>query len=296
MMSTRFPYILRTSLAALTLAVGAPAIYADNAPAAENSETQAATPAASNRFERNFIVDGNKLYRQKRFAEAETMYKKALEQNPNSPQAKFNLAASYIRQSGSADPNADRNPLNDARQLLTQLAQVNEQMSDEERMIAELANYNLGNISFNNNDFGGAIEAYKRALRINPDDDKARQNLRLAQIKQKEQQQNQDQNQNQNKDQNNQKDQQDQNQQQNQDQDQNNDQQQNQDQNKDQQQGQDKNQDKQNPEKQRSGMSDANAEQILKAMENSEAATRRRVEAERRKSEAAKRRRVTNPW
>ncbi|MFG6424633.1 MAG: hypothetical protein K1V71_09535, partial [Paramuribaculum sp.] len=61
-------------------------------------------------------------------------------------------------------------------------------------------------------------------------------------------------------------------------------------------QGQDDKQQKKKPDKQRTGMSDANAEQILKAMENEEAATRRRVEAERRKSEAAKRRRVTNPW
>lgn len=43
-------------------------------------------------------------------------------------------------------------------------------------------------------------------------------------------------------------------------------------------------------------MSDANAEQILKAMENEEAATRRKVEAQRQKSQQAKRRKITNPW
>ncbi len=41
-------------------------------------------------------------------------------------------------------------------------------MTDDELAIAELADYNLGNIAFNNNDFRSAIEAYKKALRINP--------------------------------------------------------------------------------------------------------------------------------
>lgn len=263
-----------------------------------DAATDAATPE-SNRYERNLIVEGNKLYRQQRYAEAETRYRKALEINPVSPQARYNLAASLIRQSGSADPNAERNPMGEAQRMLSDLSALRSDMTEAEREIAELADYNLGNIAFNNNDFGGAIEAYKKALRLNPDNDKARQNLRLAQLKQQEQQQNQDQNQdNQNQDQNqdNKQDQNNQDQQQNQDQNNSNDRQQDQQQNKDQQQGQDKNQPKQQPERQRSGMSDANAEQILKAMENEEAATRRRVEAERRKSEAAKRRHVTNPW
>lgn len=296
MMSKRFHHILRLAFASLSI-IGALPLYAQDQEAAQ-AATPASVPAASNRFERNFIVEGNKLYRQGRFAEAETMYKKALEQNSLSPQARFNLAASYIRQSGSADPNADRNPLSEAQKLLSDLSHLRDDMSEDERHIAELADYNLGNIAFNNNDFRSAIENYKKALRINPDNDKARQNLRLAQLKLQEQQ-NQDQNQDQNQNQNQNQDKQDQDNQdknQNQDQDKNQDQN-NQDNKQDQQpQGQDNNKEKQNPEKQRSGMSDANAEQILKAMENEEAATRRRVEAERRKSEAAKRRRVTNPW
>ncbi len=279
---------LRVAIATLAIMVaGSAGVSADSK-----------TAPASNRYERNYIVDGNKLYRQSRFAEAETMYKKALEQNPTSAEARFNLAASYIRQSGSADPNADRNPMGEARNILSDLAQLRSDMTDAERNIARLANYNLGNIAFNNNDFSAAIENYKRALRIDPDDDRARQNLRLAQLKLKEQQQqdqNKDQNQNQDNDQ--QQDQnKDQNRDQNQDQDKSQDQNKdNKDQNQDQPQGQDdKKKDK--PQNQRSGISDANAEQILKAMENEEAATRKRVEAERRKAEAAKRRRVTNPW
>lgn len=304
MMSTRISHIIRSASVAIALAMFAPTAFADGenrdaqqADATDGTE-KAPTRAASNRYERNFIVDGNKLYRQQRFAEAERMYKKALEQNPSSPEARFNLAAAYIRQSGSADPNADRNPLGEAQKLLSELTHLRDDMTEAERRIAELAEYNLGNIAFNNNDFGTAINRYKQALRIDSDDDKARQNLRLAQLKQREQQ-NQDQNQDkkdQDQDQDQKQDQQNQDQNQNQDQDKSSDQNKDQNQQKDQQQGQDQNKDKQQPRDQRSGMSDANAQQILKAMENEEAATRRRVEAERRKSEAAKRRKVTNPW
>lgn len=283
---------LRAALAALAIVAATLPVSAQEAPGKRQAP-------ASNRYERNYIVDGNKLYNQSRFAEAETMYKKALEQNPTSPEARFNLAAAYIRQSGSADPNADRNPMGDAQKLLSELAQIRTDMTDAERNVARLANYNLGNIAFNNSDFRSAIENYKRALRIDPDDDRARQNLRLAQLKLKEQQQNQDQNQDKNQDQDQNQDQdkdQNQNQDQNQDQDKNRDQNKdNKDRNQDQPQGQDdKKKDK--PQNQRNGISDANADQILKAMENEEAATRKRVEAERRKAEAAKRRHVTNPW
>lgn len=47
--------------------------------------------------------------------------------------------------------------------------------------IAEKAFYNLGNIAFNSQDYAKSIELYKNALRKNPDNDKARENLRLAQ-------------------------------------------------------------------------------------------------------------------
>lgn len=249
-----------------------------------------AKPAAqSNRYERNYIADGNKLYKEKRFAEAEVMYKKALETNPNSETALFNLAASYIRQAGSADPNSGNNPMAQASEILNRLAK-----EAADQTISELAYYNLGNMAFNQENYQQSIESYKNALRRNPDNDKARENLRLAQLKLKDQQ-NDDKNKDQNQDNQDQNQDQQQQQQNQQNQDQNN-QDQNQDKNQDQQQQQQKDQDKQQPQQQKQGMSDANAEQILKAMENEEAATRRRVEAERRKTQEARRRKVTNPW
>ena len=199
--------------------------------------------------------------------------------------AQFNLAAALLRQGTATGENEKQ-----ASQILGKLATDAEDMS-----IAERAYYNLGNISFNGQDYAKSIEMYKNALRRNPDNDKARENLRLAQ-KRLEEQQNQDQNQDQNKDQN--KDQnQDQNKDQNKDQNQDQNKDQNQDQNQDQQQQQQQPQDQQQqPQQRQSGISKENAEKILKAMENEENATRQRVNAERNKSGAPSRRQVTNPW
>lgn len=271
---------MKTLITALALAL------LSSAPAAAGGKADPST-----RHERNFIVDGNKLFRDKRYADAEVAYKKALEINPNNETALYNLASSYLRQ--DASPQSDT--FKEAVSILGSLAKQAEDIS-----IAELSFYNLGNVAFNAGDYAGSIEQYKNALRRNPDNDKARENLRLAQ-KRLEDQQNQNQNQDQNQDQQDQQDKQDK-------QDQNKNQDQNQDQNKDQNKDQDKDRDQQ-PQPQRQdkeqqqqqqqqggGISRENAEKILKTMENEENATRQRVNAERQKSGAPDRRHVSRPW
>lgn len=240
----------------------------------------------STRKERNYIREGNRLYDEKRFADAEVAYRKALEENAASEVAMYNLATSLIRQSGSANPNEGNNPMAEAQSLLQGVAQ-----SARDMAIAEKAFYNLGNMAFNQQQYDQAINMYKGALRKNPDNDKARENLRLAQLKKQEQEQ-QQQNQDQNKDQD---------QQQNQDQQQ---QQQNQDQNKDQDKDKDNQQNRQQdkkdqqqpPQQQQGGISDANADKILKAMENEENATRRKVQEMKKKEAGASSRPVGKQW
>lgn len=239
------------------------------------------------RHERNYIVEGNKLYREERYADAEVAYRKALQENAMNEIAQFNLAASLLRQ-GSATGDTEK----EATTILTNLARSAENMA-----IAENAFYNLGNIAFNAKDYSKSIELYKNALRKNPDNDKARENLRLAQ-KRLEEQQNQDQNQDKNQDQQDQnKDQnQYQNKDQNKNQDKNEDKNQDNEQNKDQQQDKQDQQQQQQPQQQQGGISKENADKILKAMENEENATRQRVEAEKKKNGAPVRRAVINPW
>lgn len=249
------------------------------------------TSDTSTRKERNHIRAGNKLYEEKRFAEAEVEYRKALEQNAMSEKAMYNLAVSLLRQAGNADPNNENNPIAEAQSILTDLAKT---AGDD--AISERSFYNLGNMAFNQQQYDQAINMYKGALRKNPDNDKARENLRLAQLKKQEQEQNQDQNKDQNKDQNqDQKDQNKDQQNQNQNKDQNKDQDQNKDKDQNQnQQNQDKQKPQQQPQQQQGGISDANAAKILKTMENEENATRRKVQ-EMQKKEAQGARRTTGP-
>ena len=251
-------------------------------------------PISTTRLERKHIRAGNKLFERKDYANAEVEYKKALEVAPHSPIAKFNLATVLLLQGGNAGnkeaQNDENNPIRQAADILTDLAKNAPTAS-----LRSKANYDLGNLAYLSEQYAQAVQLYKQALRNDPDDDQARYNLRMAQLKLKNQQdqnknQNKDQNKNQNKDQN--KDKQDQNkdkQDQNKDkQDQNKDQQ---DQNKDQQ-DQNKNQ-QQQPQQ---GMSKQNAEQVLKAMQNQENATQQRVGREQALERQQERNRTNRKW
>ena len=224
--------------------------------------------------ERNHIRSGNKLYKQKRYAEAEVEYRKALQESPASPIAQFNLATALLRQgSATASQDSKDNPANEAQGILAELAK-----NCPNHGIRGKAAYDLGNIAYTQQNWGEAIEHYKNALRCNPDDDQARDNLRLAQLKKQQQDQ---QNKNQNKDK----------------QDQNKDKQ---DQNKDKQnqQNQDQqNQDRQNGQpKQENGMSQQNAEQVLKAMQDQERATQQRINARKAEQRRGERARTNRKW
>ncbi len=210
----------------------------------------------STKKERNYIREGNELFKEKRYAEAEAAFKKALQENGNSPIAKFNLATTYLKQVNLNDT-TQNGLLSETQQLLKETASI------ADPKLASKAYYDLGNIFYNQKNYAQSIAMYKDALRRNPDDDQARQNLRLAQ-KQLQNQQNQQQNQD--------------NKQDNKDQ-----QKQNQDQNKEknkngqEQQKPDNQQQKQPQQPPKNGMSKENAEQILQTMQNEEKNTQDKV-------------------
>ena len=248
--------------------------------------------------ERVCLRNGNKLYEKKRYAEAEVEYRKALQANPASEKAQFNLATALMRQgSVTSQEQDDKNPMKQAEGILTNLAK-----GAQDKRLRGKASYDLGNIAYGRQDYGKAVEFYKHALRCNPDDDQARDNLRLAQLKKQQQDQNKDKNQDKNQDQD--KDQnKDQNQDQNKDKDQNKDQNQDkQDQDKQNQdkQNQDQNQDKQDQQQQQQqqqgGMSQQNAEQVLKAMQDRERATQQRINAQQAQQQRHERQRTNKKW
>jgi Ca-activated chloride channel family protein len=77
--------------------------------------------------------------------------------------------------------------------------EIEQALVGEERQVDldQSSYYNLGNVFFETQQYETAIEAYKEALRLNPDDLQAKQNLELALRQLEQQQQDQQQNQDQ---------------------------------------------------------------------------------------------------
>jgi len=253
----------------------------------------------SNKQERNHLRAGNKLFKQQRYAEAEVEYRKALQSNTQSETAQFNLATALMCQgNATASQQDDNNPMNQAEKLLTNVAK-----NTSNKQLRGKASYDLGNIAYSRQQYDQAIEHYKNALRCDPSNNNARDNLRLAQLKKKDQDKNKDKNKDQNQDKNK-----DQNQDQNKNQDKQ-DQDKNQDKDKQDQDKQDQdkqNQDKQNQDQQdqqnnkqqqqQGGMSEQNAEQVLKAMQNQERATQQRILEQQAKQQRHERQRTNKKW
>lgn len=250
----------------------------------------------STKSERNAIVEGNQYFHDGKFSDAEAAYKKALTDNPNSQMAAFNLATTFLRQAPELKNDSFPNPqqqggdgkepqlsqqLNSAIEILQNLAQ-----NSPNPAIVSLAAYDLGNIAYRQQNYPQAIECYKEALRKQPKFNDARYNLRMAQLKNKDNQKNQNKNQDKNKDQQ-------------QDKDKDKDKDKNKDKNQDQQQqnqNKDKNQQQQNQQQNKGSMSGQNMDQILRSMQNQENATQQRVNAARAKQQAGERARTQNKW
>lgn len=195
----------------------------------------AAGSAFAQKTERDYLRSGNKLYNDSLFIKAEVDYRKALELNPKSTDAMFNLGNSLLMQQK-------------AKEAMEQFESASKVEKDKDKL-AQIY-HNMGVILQSSKQYPQCIEAYKESLRNNPKDDETRYNLALAQKMLKDQQQNQ-----QNQDQN-----------QEQKQDQKDDKQ---DQNKDQQDQDKKDQQNQNQQQQqqdKDNMSKENAQQLLNAV------------------------------
>ena len=189
---------------------------------------------AQQKTDRDYLRSGNKLYNDSLFIKAEVDYRKALEINPKSTDAMFNLANALLMQQK-------------AQEAMEQYQSVSKIEKDKEKL-AQIY-HNMGVMLQSAKQLPQCIEAYKESLRNNPKDDETRYNLALAQKQLKNQQQNQ-QNQDQQQQQQEQKEDK-------------------QDQNKDQQEQEQKDQQQQNQQQQQQNkneMSKENAEQLLNAV------------------------------
>ena len=187
---------------------------------------------AQEKTDRDYLRSGNKLYNDSLFIKAEVDYRKALEINPKSTDAMFNLANTLLMQQK-------------AKEAMEQYQSVSKIEKDKDKL-AQIY-HNMGVILQSGKQYPQCIEAYKKSLRNNPKDDETRYNLALAQKLLKDQQQDQQK--------------QDQQQQQEQKEDK-------QDQNKDQQEQdqKDQQQNQQQQQQNKNEMSKENAQQLLNAV------------------------------
>ncbi len=224
-----------------------------------------AQPAMAQRTQ---VRKGNDLYQQKKYKEAAAAYQQALTKNPVFTPGIFNLGNALYQQKNF---DASRKAMNAAAKNTT------------DKQVKGNASYNIGNTYMAEQKWEEAINAYKEALRLNPNDEAAKYNLSYARAMMKKNQgggdknnqdknkdqQNKDQNQKDNKEQN--KDQQNKDQQ-NQDKEKQQDKKDQQQDQKDEQQDQNqqKNQDDQRPQPQPSKLSKEQADQLLDALAQEE--------------------------
>ena len=147
--------------------------------------------------ESDHIRRGNKFYADSLFEKAEIEYRKALELNPRSTDAMYNLGNALFNQIPQSQDKG--------QEALTQYTMAAKLETDKAKL-AQI-NHNLGTLLYMAQQYPGSVEAYKEALRNNPDDLETRYNLAKAMhmLKKQDQQQNQNQNQQQEQEQQEQK-------------------------------------------------------------------------------------------
>lgn len=121
------------------------------------------------------LREGDNVYSDGRYPDAETAYRKALAEKQKGSTS-YNLANSMFLQ-------------NRIPEAIMEYQKAIE--TTEDPSIKSQAFYNMGNAYFQNNEYQQSIQAYKEALKINPADEDAKKNLMLAmrQLKQEQQQQ-----------------------------------------------------------------------------------------------------------
>ena len=204
------------------------------------------TSANAQKSYREHLRSGNRIYVDSIFDKSEIEYRKAIEKDGKDANAHFNLGNALLFQ-------------NKGEEALKEYELAAMYEEDKERLAQVY--HNTGVLMQAAKDYKNAVEAYKQALRNNPNDDETRYNLALAMNQLKQQQQDQqDQQQDQQQQQQDQQQQQQDQQQQQQDQ-----QQQQQDQQQQQQDQQQQQQQDQQQQQQDQQMSKENAQQLLEA-------------------------------
>jgi tetratricopeptide (TPR) repeat protein len=135
------------------------------------------TPSVDAQSKHKQLREGDLFYEQGEFLEAEEAYRKANETKSNA-QAQYNLGNAIYQQERYEE-------------AIRQFESAAESSADP--MMKSQAYYNLGNTHFKAQALDKSVEAYKNALRLNPNDTDTKKNLTLALQKLQQQQQQQQQ-------------------------------------------------------------------------------------------------------
>jgi tetratricopeptide (TPR) repeat protein len=132
-------------------------------------------PSVSAQNERRFIRKGHEYYENEKYVESEVEFRKALEKKPESFEARFNLGDALFKQEKIDE-------------ALEQFQAIRNSTNDKQKI--SNVYHNIGNAFFARQEYEKSIEAYKEALRNDPEDNETRYNLIVAQKMLKQQQQN----------------------------------------------------------------------------------------------------------
>ena len=124
--------------------------------------------------ENSIVKKGNDAYEKKEYGKAIDNYRNVIEKNPLNATAQFNLGNALYRNKKSDEAlGAYENAINNANATADK----------------SVSFYNKGVVLQNDKKLPECIDAYKKSLKLNPDDEDARQNLQKALQQQKQQQQ-----------------------------------------------------------------------------------------------------------
>jgi len=135
--------------------------------------SQEKSPKDLEREARKDVREGNELYNQLKFEEAEIAYKKALDKNPNYAKASYNLGNTIYQQ-------------NKNKEAIFQY-DLADKIAPNKMSKAEIF-HNVGNSFMKEKQYDKAVDAYKNSMRNNSKDEETRYNLAMAQKLLKDQQ------------------------------------------------------------------------------------------------------------
>ncbi len=204
--------------------------------------------------DRKKVKEGNELFQEEKFDQAQNKYQDALLDNPASPEIQFNIG----------DVNYKKKKFEEA------LEAYYKSLDSKQLDLQAKSYYNIGNSLYKAGKLAESIQAYKQALKLNSQDEDAKYNLEFVRNKLK-----------QNADQQNQQSGQQQQEQQQQKEEEKNDQDQQEKQQQQQRQDQKQEQNKQQAGKEKKKISKEEAERILQALkENQEKMKKQKVQTQ----------------